>query len=206
VLPCDEPNPASRALVVLGAVLLVAATPRSLYPVLQLPGRRAGLVLLRRFEGERDPRGACAAGSGTASSPRAPRCTGLVVALWHFTPLSALGYLATIALFGLWYALLFWLVIRVRLRLPWCRLRSCFRSHGRRSSGPWAIREIFGSPGSDRTSLTDASVLGAVGRPGGRAGVTLCSSGHVMIVKAIHGSGEQGGGGAVSAAGDRSPR
>ena len=31
----------------------------------------------------------------------------LVVALWHFTPLSALGYLATIVLFGLWHALLF---------------------------------------------------------------------------------------------------
>src|SRR3989475_11630975 len=42
----------------------------------------------------------------------------LVVALWHFTPLSALGYLATIAIYGLWMAGLFWLATRVRTRFP----------------------------------------------------------------------------------------
>jgi len=34
----------------------------------------------------------------------------MIVALWHFTPLSALGYVATVAVLGLWSAVLFALV------------------------------------------------------------------------------------------------
>src|SRR2546427_10634996 len=42
----------------------------------------------------------------------------MVVALWHFTPLSALGYLATIAVLGLLTGLMFWFVVRIRLAAP----------------------------------------------------------------------------------------
>jgi len=42
----------------------------------------------------------------------------ILVALWHFTPLSALGYFATIAVLGLLTATMFWFVVRVRLAAP----------------------------------------------------------------------------------------
>src|SRR2546422_3927775 len=42
----------------------------------------------------------------------------MVVALWHFTPLSALGYLATIGVLGLLTGTMFWFVVRMRLALP----------------------------------------------------------------------------------------
>jgi apolipoprotein N-acyltransferase len=42
----------------------------------------------------------------------------MIVALWHFTPLSALGYLATVAVLALWSAVLFALVGWVRRRTP----------------------------------------------------------------------------------------
>jgi apolipoprotein N-acyltransferase len=40
----------------------------------------------------------------------------MVAALWHFTPLSAAGYLATIAILGAWWALLAWTAVWVRRR------------------------------------------------------------------------------------------
>ncbi len=40
----------------------------------------------------------------------------IVIALWHFTPLSALGYLATIAILGGWWAALAWAAVWVRRR------------------------------------------------------------------------------------------
>ena len=40
----------------------------------------------------------------------------MIVALWHFTPLSALGYAATIAVLALWYAVLFAVTGWVRRR------------------------------------------------------------------------------------------
>jgi apolipoprotein N-acyltransferase len=42
----------------------------------------------------------------------------MVVALWHFTPLSALGYAATITVLAVWTGLLFWLVGWVMDRTP----------------------------------------------------------------------------------------
>jgi len=40
----------------------------------------------------------------------------IVVALWHFTPLSALGYAATIVILAAWWALVAWLTAWVRRR------------------------------------------------------------------------------------------
>jgi apolipoprotein N-acyltransferase len=120
----------------------------------------------------------------------------LVVALWHFTPLSALGYLATITLFGLWTALLFWFVVRVRLRLPvvplWVVLPVAW------TAVEWAI----GHQGDIRfpwlglgTSLAGTPVLVQWADIAGARGVTLwlawCS---VMLVEAFPG-GDGGAGG-----------
>src|SRR3989441_5997100 len=68
-----------------------------------------------------------------------------VVALWHFTPLSGLGYLATIAIYGLWYALrseehtselqsLAYLVCRLLLEKKKKKQRLNITSHSNNSS------------------------------------------------------------------------
>ena len=111
------PTRQAAALVVLGAVLLAASYPPFPLPVLSFLAVAPAVVLLRRFEGERDPRGALRWGFWYGFVTQGAALYWLVVALWHFTPLSALGYLATIVLFGVWHALLFWLVVRVRLQI-----------------------------------------------------------------------------------------
>src|SRR5207245_2631879 len=121
---------------------------------------------------------------------------GRDVLLWHFTPLSALGYLATITLFGLWHALLFWLVVRVRLQLTAAPLWLVFPVVW--TAVEWAV----GHQGDIRfpwlglgTSLGDAIVLVQWADLAGARGVTLwlawCS---VMLVEAMVGDREQGGG------------
>src|SRR5205809_4558794 len=116
--------------------------------------------------------------------------------LWHFTPLSALGYLAAIVLFGVWHALLFWLVVRVRLRLPLIPLAVVFPVVW--TAVEWAV----GHQGDIRfpwlglgSSLTDAAVLVQWADLAGARGVTLwlawCS---VLLVEAMVGNREQGGG------------
>src|SRR5206468_3557260 len=42
----------------------------------------------------------------------------MVVALWHFTPFSALGYLSTVGVLGLLTGTMFWFVVRLRLAAP----------------------------------------------------------------------------------------
>jgi len=71
-----------------------------------------------------------AARSGGAGWGRGPAATGfwfgvlanglvlywMVTALWHFTPLSAAGYVATIVVLGAWWAVLGWATVWVRRR------------------------------------------------------------------------------------------
>src|SRR5205814_1315204 len=111
-------NPAS--LVAIGAALLVASYPPFRLPLLSFVAVAPAIVLVRRLEPEGDTRGALRWGFAYGVVTQGAVLYWLVVALWHFTPLSALGYLATIAIFGLWYGLLFWFVLRVRGRL-WVR-------------------------------------------------------------------------------------
>src|SRR5207248_2296915 len=75
-------------------------------------------VLVRRLEQQSDARDALRWGFAYGFVTQGAVLYWLVVALWHFTPMSALGYLATIAIFGLWHGLLFWFVLRVRRRFP----------------------------------------------------------------------------------------
>jgi apolipoprotein N-acyltransferase len=113
----------------------------------------------------------------------------LVVALWHFTPLSVLGYLATIAIYGLWYAVMFWFVIRLRRRLPvvplWVMLPVVW------TTVEWAV----GHQGDIRfpwlglgTSLADAPVLVQWADIAGARGVTLWLAWcNVMLVEGVLG-------------------
>jgi len=190
------PTRQAVALVALGAALLAASYPPFRLPVVSFLAVAPAVVLLRRFEREGDPRGALRWGFWYGFVTQGAVLYWLVVALWHFTPLSALGYLATIVLFGVWHALLFWLVVRVRLRLPLMPLAIVFPVVW--TAVEWAV----GHQGDIRfpwlglgSSLTDAAVLVQWADLAGARGVTLwlawCS---VMLVEAMVGNREQGGG------------
>src|SRR5690348_18424753 len=105
-------------LVALGAALLAASYPPFHLPFLSFVAIAPAVVLVRRLEQRRDPGGALRWGFWYGFVTQGAVLYWLIVALWHFTPLSALGYLATIAIYGLWYAVMFWFVIRLRRRLP----------------------------------------------------------------------------------------
>ena len=190
------PTRQAAALVALGAVLLAASYPPFRFPALSFLAVAPAVVLLRRFERESDPRGALRWGFWYGFVVQGAVLYWLVVALWHFTPLSALGYLATIAIFGLWHALLFWLVVKVRLRLPTVPLWVVFPVAW--TAVEWAV----GHQGDIRfpwlglgTSLADASVLVQWADVAGARGVTLWLAWtNVVIVDAMLGSREQGAG------------
>src|SRR3989441_8400682 len=103
-----------------------------------------------------------------------------------FTPLSALGYLATIAIYGLWMAGLFWLVTRVRIRFPAVPLWVLFPLAW--TAMDWGI----GHQGDIRfpwlglgTSLADAPTLVQWADLAGARGVTLWLAWcNVMLVEA----------------------
>src|SRR5947208_669477 len=98
----------------------------------------------------------------------------MIVALWHFTPLSALGYLATIAVLGLLTGTMFWFATRIRLAVPgvplWVVLPVAWT----------ALEWLIGHLGDVRfpwlglgTSLADAPVLVQWADIAGARGVTL---------------------------------
>jgi apolipoprotein N-acyltransferase len=97
----------------------------------------------------------------------------MVVALWHFTRLSALGYLATILILGAWWALLAWSTTWVRRRtalplwvvfpLLWTAMEWCIGHQGD-VGFPWL---------GLGTSLTSAPVLVQWADLAGARGVTL---------------------------------
>jgi len=190
------PGRASAVLIVVGAVLLVASYPPFHLPVLSFVALTPAVVLLRWLEREHDVRGALRQGFWYGFVTQGAVLYWLVVALWHFTPLSALGYLATIAIYGLWYALLFWFVVLVRERLPLVPLWVVFPV-------AWSTVEwVVGHQGDIRfpwlglgTSLADARVLVQWADIAGARGVTLWLAWcNVMLVEAALASREQGAG------------
>jgi len=112
----------SRARVALhcvaGAVLLTLSYPPFRFPFLPFVAVIPAVLLIRAAERAGDPRAAFRWGFWYGFAVNGVALYWLVVALWHFTRLSALGYLATIAIFGLWSGGLFWLAVRTRLRFP----------------------------------------------------------------------------------------
>ena len=105
-------------LIGLGALGLVASYPPFRFPAVSFVALTPAVLLLQELVAGNDPRRAFRWGFWYGFIAYACVLYWLIVALWHFTPLSALGYLATIAGLGLFTAVLFWFVVRVRLRFP----------------------------------------------------------------------------------------
>lgn len=147
-------------LVFIGALALLVVYPPFRLPILSFVVLTPAVLLLRQAERDGSPRNAFRWGFWYGLVSQALVLYWLVVALWHFTALSALGYLATIAGMGFFTAACFWFVIRVRLRVPrlplWILLPVAW------TTMEWTIGHVgdvaFPWLGIG-TSLTDAPVL-----------------------------------------------
>jgi apolipoprotein N-acyltransferase len=132
------------------------------------------VLLIRQAVTAADPRRAFRWGWWYGLAANALVLYWMVVALWHFTPFSALGYLATVAILGLLTAVMFWFVVRLRLALPGVPLWVVFPV-------AWtALEWLVGHLGDVRfpwlglgTSLADAPVLVQWADIAGARGVTL---------------------------------
>ncbi|MFN2571955.1 MAG: apolipoprotein N-acyltransferase [Gemmatimonadales bacterium] len=183
-------------LVALGALALFFSYPPFPLPILSFFAITPAVLLLRRSVIAADPRGAFRWGWWYGLATNALVLYWLVVALWHFTPFSALGYLATIAILGLFTGVIFWFVVRVRLAAPvvpvWVVLPVA-----------WTMLEwLIGHLGDVRfpwlglgTSLADAPVLVQWADIAGARGVTLWLAWcNVVIVEAFLSTGDEGRG------------
>ncbi|PYO86937.1 MAG: hypothetical protein DMD66_12085, partial [Gemmatimonadetes bacterium] len=162
-------------LVALGAIALTLSYPPFPLPILSFFAITPAVLLIRQAMTDANPTGAAFRWGwwyGLASN--ALVLYWLVVALWHFTPFSALGYLATIAIIGLLTGVIFWFVVRMRLSAPtvplWVSLPVAWT----------ALEWLIGHLGDVRfpwlglgTSLADAPVLVQWADIAGARGVTL---------------------------------
>jgi len=162
-------------LVALGAIALTLSYPPFPLPILSFFAITPAVLLIREAVTDANPTGAAFRWGwwyGLASN--ALVLYWLVVALWHFTPFSALGYLATIAIIGLLTGVMFWFVVRMRLSAPtvplWVVLPVAWT----------ALEWLIGHIGDIRfpwlglgTSLADAPVLVQWADIAGVRGVTL---------------------------------
>jgi apolipoprotein N-acyltransferase len=188
----------AAGLIALGAALLAASYPPFRLPLLSFGAVTPAVVLLRLLEREGDARQALRWGFWYGFVAHGLVLYWLVVALWHFTPLSALGYLATITIYGLSTAALFWFVLNVRRRLPAIPLWAVFPV-------AWtAVDWLIGHLGDIRfpwlglgASLTDAPILIQWADLAGARGVTLWVAWcNVIVVEAFEsGRGTWGRGG-----------
>lgn len=177
------------ALIALGAVLLAASYPPFPLPFLSFVAVAPAVVLAARAAEERDPRRAFRWGAWYGFAAYGLVLYWLIVALWHFTWMSALGYLASVAVLAAWTGGVFWLTVRVRMALPRVPLWVVFPLTW--TAVEWAI----GHQGDIRfpwlglgTSLADAPALVQWADIAGARGVTLwvvwCN---VMLVSAFLG-------------------
>ena len=169
-------GPPRRAIgpIALGAVALAASYPPFNLPFLSFVAVAPAVLLIRQAVREEDVAGAFNVGFWYGLAAQALVLNWMIVALWHFTPLAALGYLATITLEALWSGALFWFVVRVRLRVPAVPLAVAFPVAW--TAVEWAI----GHQGDIRfpwlgigTSLADAPILVQWADIAGTRGVTF---------------------------------
>jgi apolipoprotein N-acyltransferase len=145
------------------------------------------VLLVRQCAREEDPRGAFHMGFWYGAATQAVLLYWIAFALWHFTPLAALGYIATVALEALWSGVLFWFVVRMRQRLPAVPLAVVFPIAW--TAVEWAVAH----QGDIRfpwlglgTSLADAPILIQWADVAGARGVTLWLAWcNVLIVEAL---------------------
>jgi apolipoprotein N-acyltransferase len=176
-------------LIALGAVALAASYPPFPLPPLSFFAITPAVLLVRQAAQAAPPppdaRAAFRWGWWYGLAANGLVLYWMIVALWHFTPFSALGYLATIAVLGLLTACLFWFVVRLRLAAPavplWVTLPVAWT----------ALEWLVGHLGDVRfpwlglgTSLADAPVLVQWADLAGARGVTLWLAWcNVMIVQ-----------------------
>jgi apolipoprotein N-acyltransferase len=165
-------------LIALGAVLLVATYPPfalvPLTPALSFIAVIPPVLLVAHAAAEADPRRAFKWGFWYGSAAFSLVLYWLIVALWRFTKLSALGFLATVAIIALLHGVMFWFLVRVRLRLPTLPLWITF------PVALTAVEWTIGHLGDIRfpwlglgTSLADAPVLAQWADVVGARGLTL---------------------------------
>ena len=161
-------------LVALGAVALFLCYPPFPLPVLSFFAIIPAVLLVRQAVTDADPRAAFRWGWWYGLATNALVLYWMVVALWHFTPFSALGYLASIAVLGLLTAIMFWFVVRIRLGAPGVPLWVVF------PVGWTALEWFIGHQGDVRfpwlglgTSLADSPLLVQWADIAGARGVTL---------------------------------
>lgn len=183
-------------LIVSGAIALTASYPPLPLPFLSFLAITPAVLLMRQAVLEANPRTAFRWGWWYGLITNALVLYWMIVALWHFTPFSALGYLATIAIIGLLTGVMFWFVVRLRLALPGLPLWAVLPV-------AWTMLEwLIGHLGDIRfpwlglgTSLADARVLIQWADIAGARGVTLWLAWcNVVIVEAFLGTGDGGRG------------
>ena len=93
-------GPPRRAIgpIALGAVALAASYPPFNLPFLSFVAVAPAVLLIRQAVREADVGGAFGVGFWYGLAAQGLVLNWMIVALWHFTPLAALGYLATITL------------------------------------------------------------------------------------------------------------
>ncbi len=194
-------------LVALGALGLAASYPPFPLPVLSFVAIAPAVLLIRRAVGARAPGWAFRWGFRYGLAAQGLLLYWMIVALWHFTPLSALGYLATVLILGLFTGTVFWFVTRVRLRLPaaplWVVLPLAWTTF------EWAVGHLgdasFPWLGLG-TSLADAPILVQWADLAGARGATLWVAwANVMIVEAFVGKGDGGRGQGTAVVGALAP-
>lgn len=109
-------RPPHWLLIALGAVALAASYPPFPLPLLSFVALVPAVLLLSGAAG--NPRLAFTLGFRYGLAANGLVLYWLVVALWHFTALAALGYVVTVFLLGVFTGALFWFVTRVRAAYP----------------------------------------------------------------------------------------
>ena len=159
-------------LVALGAVALLASYPPFPLPILSFVAVVPAVLLLQ--DNASDPRGAYRWGFRYGLAANGVVLYWIVLALWHFTPFAALGYVITIFCLGVFTGGLFWFVTRVRLAYPVLSLAVVFPVAW--TALEWAIGHLgdvaFPWLGLG-TSLADAPLLVQWADVGGARGITL---------------------------------
>ena len=172
-------------LVVVGAVALAASYPPFPLPFLSFVAVVPAILLLQ--DTGADARRAWRWGLRYGIAANGVVLSWIVVALWHFTPLAALGYFVTVLLLGVFTGALFWFVARVRVALPRVPLALAFPvawtalewgvGHLRDVAFPWL---------GLGTSLADAIVMIQWADLAGARGVTLWVAWvNVLVAQAV---------------------
>ena len=184
-------------LVAAGALLLAGSYPPFDVPALSFIAIAPAVVLLRSAVDAGDPARAFRWGLAYGAAAQGLLLYWIALALWHFTPLSALGYFITVAVLTLYTGGLFWLIARAatRGRVPlWVGLPVAWTAlewwigHQGDIAFPWL---------GLGTSLADAPVLVQWADLAGARGATLWVAWiNVMLVEAaLNGGKGKGEGG-----------